>query len=244
MNPLVEILKDISSYERIDKENHISASMLGNDVLQNYLIIKNPDLVQKFEIGQHTIGSVFHKGIECVGQQKYDKNQIEFELKVERKLENGWTLTGTIDMVDYENMVIHDFKLSKKYALKMLKKEELHSYKLQLNAYKYALDLDYDMVLDFFMKDQDILKHELAYEQYVVQDIKDFRFHLYAIVNELDMYLSDDKLPPECDTWLRKTKQGMVKSKCAFYCSVASVCPYYTGKQKARDSINKIVGWS
>jgi hypothetical protein len=246
MNPVYEIIKSISKYERTTEPKHISASAIGGDMLQNYLRIKNPDkLKEEEEVTQSSLGSVFHKGLEAEGKKMYKPDEVEFEVEVKRELPNGWTLTGTIDMVDHINEEIHDYKLSKTYAAKMVKKEMTHTYRFQLNAYKYLLNKPYSMVLDFFMKDQKPLDGERAYEIITVNDIDSFEYKLVSITDELQGYLDRNEEPPKCDEWLiysRKLKTT-INQKCLLYCDVSHLCPHSNQHLDFSRKVDMLAGW-
>ena len=246
------IAKHLGEYTRIAKPKHLSGSMFGNSMLQNFLIIKHSLDDGEFSVGQNTIGSIFHKGMEKGAEELFDNPDeatvIDMEVAVKRVLPNGWTITGTIDRIDYDLKQIVDYKLTKLYVKATLKKEPRHGYKMQLNAYKWAAELpDFKMYLDLFFKDQNMLKNDVAFSQVEIVDIEAFQFEAVEFTNELEGYLERDETPPECaDKWFRKLPgKGALSTntRCAFYCSAKDVCPFYSGYNKQKDEISELTRW-
>lgn len=238
----MSIEKDIleaTKYKREVGELRFSASMFSNTDLQNFLIVVY-GAEEPTEIGQNTIGNIAHKGMEEIYKGVQDV-YTEVDYKIENYADTGWALTGTADLVatkpDYIN--IHDYKFTKLYAGKSVKKDLRHGYRMQLNTLKQLIvestghtPENIHLYLEMFYKDADILYLQKSYEQIEVRDIPDIKELIIAKIKALDTLIKAGEMPPECSTadlWFRKLKNGnTVRSRCQAYCSVAHVCPYYT----------------
>jgi len=220
-----------SVYHGNKEPKHISGSQFGSSMLQLWLANKYGKDIKPFRVGQNTIGSIFHLGMETAAKQLFGE-EVLTEHAVSRVLPNGWTITGTIDLVDREEKEIVDYKTGKMYSLKVQKQEPRHGYNLQLNAYKWAAKLpDYRMYDAFFMKDNKEIIGEKAYIKHEVKDIPTFVTEAVDFTNELQDWIERDEAPPKCDTWMRmddtKAKGGkLVPSRCLLYCDVAQSCPH------------------
>ncbi|MHA1691824.1 MAG: PD-(D/E)XK nuclease family protein [Candidatus Heimdallarchaeaceae archaeon] len=223
-------------------EKSISASQLGNDLLQLYLAKTTTQEEEVFEIGQAELGSIFHLGMEAAAKQLMqdpNSNILHVEHSMVKELPNGWFLTGTIDLISKEGdkVVLSDHKLTKQYASKMIKeairKNQPNSYITQLNAYRLMYDENAEMKLELFLKDQNILKDEPAYEQIQVPVLNGIEQTAVDITNKLQEYLDNKTVPEICsDLWWRKVGNSSIKTRCKFYCNVKNVCPYYQDSMK------------
>ena len=238
-----EILKATeykSGYKQKDNEYVISASMVGNELLQNYLSIVFGKQKQK-QIKDPTLGTIFHRGMDALIQRDNNYLEIQKEFPMYMKLENDWILSGTADLIVMQNFnyEIHDYKFAKSYTMKMFKKEiNTHSYTKQLIALKFLLKEQVladpiELYCDFFLKDAKIIEgekilHQIKVESNLVEST--FIENLINHTNELQKYIEEGKVPPKCkDTWPRKLKGKFVQMKCQYYCSqgAAGNCPYY-----------------
>lgn len=237
-----EVILNATKYIRKKGELRFSASMFGNTDLQNFLTIIYGAEDSK-EIGQSEIGSIAHIGMQTIINNENNPNILTEEDFIIENYENtGWNLTGTADVVEHvqslNTLRIDDYKFTKVYAGKSVKKEPLHAYRKQLNVLKilavnkYEDIKNFNMFLDMFYKDADPLKGEQAFEQIEVDEITDMKEMLVDKITALDVIIKSGDMPPECataDQWIRKLKNGnVVKSRCEVYCSVKHVCPYYT----------------
>ena len=240
---ILKVTEYKSRYEARDNEYVISASMIGNEMLQNYLSIVFGKQKQK-QITDPTLGTIFHKGMDTLIQPYNGNIRIQKEQSMSIKLKNDWILSGTADLIvkkdkDYE---IHDYKFAKTYTMKMFKKDITnHNYTKQLIALKYLLlrilekNSDYinsmDLYCDFFLKDASMMKGEKILHQIKIpeESIKiTFARDLINQTNELQKYIEEGKTPPKCkDTWIRKIGGRTVHSRCQYYCSQAENRPYY-----------------
>jgi len=251
----------LQAFEKACTYNHkgektISGSQLGKDTLQIYLNLKYPNRdTEAFKVTQASLGSIFHLGMEKAIEMMNEGHKTEVEVSM--PLMAGWMLTGTVDMIEFVDgePVLHDYKLTKIYKGKMLRKEFANfvttdAYALQLNAYSVMFDEEKHrarktkMILDMFYKDANELKGENAYEPIDVpfMSATDIIVLANEKVMELEKYLNSDSVPPECeDKWIRKTRTGeVIKTRCELYCDVKNVCPYYNNHGKS--TLEK-VGW-
>jgi len=116
-----------------------------------------------------------------------------------------------------------------------------------MNAYKWAMDVDYKMVLDLFYKDSNEAKGETSFEEFEIDDIENFVEEAVRTTDELHSYLETNTMPEKCgDVWLRKlTPKGhLVATRCTTYCSVSDACPYFSDSMAKIDTVNKLAeGW-
>ncbi len=232
-----KIVKVGSKYTPSPIEKSISCSQIGSDILQLYLA-KTNKIEEPFEVSQASIGSIFHLGMEEAAKNfsKQDNNNIiHIEHDMSKQLSNGWTLTGTADLITKEgnSFVIKDHKLTKQYTAKMvreaIRKHQPNGYISQMNGYRFLFNPEADMVLSMFYKDQDVVKSELAFEEIMVPYINDIEKQVINITNQLQHHLDTKTTPPKCaDLWWRKPKNSntSIPSRCKFYCNVSESCPY------------------
>ena len=194
---ILEATTYVSGYVNKDDDYVISASMVGNDPLQNYLSIIHGKIGEEV-IGDNTLGSVFHLGMKGIMQRKLDlciangetSNIIGIEKDMYVKLSNGWILSGTADLIlnNRGSVEIHDYKLSKSYAKKKLKEQlTTHNYAIQLRVLDalfrenqdgkvYGIEGDIRLSVDFFSKDAKAIEFEPTYEDVVIPSKKGIEF--------------------------------------------------------------------
>jgi len=234
MSEIKQTILEATRYKREAGELKFSASMMGNTTLQNYLAVIH-GAVDSTEIGQSTIGSITHLGMEKMLIDKGFESQVEATIYYER--EDGWKVSATVDYYDETGdiPVIRDWKLTKLYAGKSVKKDLNHGYRLQVNVARHILKKSnrgiINMALNMFYKDANPLNNELAYEEIKIAPIEDIEQQIDKKIEELKSYIDSGETPPECsveDQWIRRTKSGgVVKSRCTLYCSHNFACPYY-----------------
>jgi hypothetical protein len=267
------IIEDIilDSTEYTNKSNNpytFTASMMGNDVLQNYLTVLYGS-EKDTTINEATLGSVFHLGmeraIEAFRKDKHENKGYEdiarmfAEKNMQTKL-NDWTISGTADLIiEYKNheVEIHDFKLTKMYAInKMKTTEELynHRYNLQLNILSWLHNRNninggqsYSLYIDAFAKDNKAIKQENVFHQ-IRGKLRPFVFLVNEITKKTDIlqkYIESNEIPPVCEElWPRRLPNGTtINTKCSFYCSHGKTgkCPYYNPGTRELKAV--ISGW-
>jgi len=247
MSKIIEKIIEKTQYQGNNEPNikQISASQFGDELLQIWLRYKY-GVIPNEKFTQSTIGSLVHIGI-----QELIKNEPEMEIEkdVLVKFSNGWSLSGSIDIVDNKEKVIYDIKVTKQYTISQLKKEPKHHYIWQLSVYRYLMKeltgSDYDIRLfavlkdgsDFNVRDGHATPH---YEIIDLEPIsyKEIEKRFNEIVEQLESYEQIGSYPEQCkDLWIRKLKNGnTIKMKCEVYCAYKDVCPYYKQNQR-RDKI-------
>lgn len=205
-------------------EKSLSASSVGNEVCQNWLK-QEYGIIDETEIGQNTLGSIFHLGME----KMFEGSAFDTEFAMHKKL-GDYSITGTADLIDTKSNCIYDYKLTKNYTYKMWSKEPLtNGYTVQMNVLKWLAERTYpekkfDMKLVWFLKDAVATKDE---PNMIISEVPaiDIEPIIQAAVDELKGVLD---VPPKCkDLWMRKVKGVNVPMKCKYYCSYNKVCPHY-----------------
>lgn len=213
----------------------ISASDFGNDILQIWLRYKY-GVPEKTEIGQDTIGTLFHFGVEQIL-----KDEAETEVSMELEMQNSWKLTGTADIILENAIYMCDIKLTKSYTIERVEKEQEHQYVWQLNVYRYLYEKlhgkEMQMYLIAFLKDggYDFRKMENKPSLRVVQipyisDIK-IEEKFKEITEDIEKYEELGVEPPQCkDLWFRKVRGKSVPVRCMQYCAYKDKCKYFNPK--------------
>ena len=248
---LEKLILEETAYRDLEPgAKEFSCSMFGQSPLQRALRIKHGNMPSHF--GVNTIGSLVHLAIEHIFTNM--GRNIDPEKSARVDLDNGWTLTGTADIIDHTGRVIYDIKNVKKYRVVKLK-EACQSadpgsddYVLQLNAYRYLFNLDYSMVVAAMSCDAGFnFKTKVidpVYQEIDIPVLDDIEERIYAAIEateEVLEYLSSHstlklkKHPSWCDTWPRKS-YGPVR--CANYCDYKSVCPAYN--PNSAESVSKM----
>ncbi len=267
-----KLIKKATQYKRgftpPDDAYVISASMIAKDPLQNYLTILhgNSSTIDQ-PIDDSDLGTLFHKGMEQVVLAEKDQGEtnpdehILVEHTMHKKLKNGWFLSGTADLIIRRTdgtSDIEDHKLTKTYALKMIKKDlNNHDYTVQLqaldllnwneNPYPIEKKLQSTLVINVFCKDAKAIDKEPTFTPVTAPntDLQNFEERVVEITDSLQAYIEEGEIPPKCtDVWLRKLKNGTtISTKCALYCShgKAGVCPYY--QPDTRESVARLTNW-
>ena len=235
-----EIL-NATEYSGNNKKNQkeISASMIGSDYQQALLRYKY-GTIQSDRIGQSEIGSLVHLGLSHVDFG----DEVKCEYPVSTKYKD-WTISGTIDRVDFENHIITDTKVTKTYTIQSILKDDAHTYRLQVNMYRILLKkltgVDFDMQLEIFDK-------QGGYNYRKGETIPDLvyipieKIDDEVIFNRVDEIIEFVELGQEkqCDDiWLRKVGLRTIPTRCELYCSYKQVCSKYNPKPQTT-----IQGWN
>ena len=260
----------VSGYDNAEDKYVLSASMVDREPLQNYLTIVNGRTPQ-LEIDDTSLGSVFHLGMETmvnkvINTDEYRDNIVGSEMSFHTELPNGWIISGTADLVtkDEDHYSIHDYKLSKQYAKRMMIKElHSHTYTVQLQVLDFLfredngrpalIDGEINLLCEFFVKDAKAIEEQSTYERIVCPNVigtedmnarEIMRQKLVTITDSLQSYIESGTIPPVCaDRWPRNVKGTVIPTKCALYCDhgKAGHCPHYnpTDMQEA----DRIANW-
>ncbi len=215
-----------------------SGSMLGNDPLQNYLKYIHGSHDSK-EYGANTLGSELHLAREHIFND-LKSPEVETELSLKYKLDNGWIVSGTMDLVLHKYQIIIDHKVTTTTAIKKAKSEGVFgSYALQLGVYKWLFyktyKKEYDTALSMIDKNFSYFKENKynILEQFRINtlSLEEIEQMLYDKTNELDEYIKTNTEPPQCtNLFFFKPKGATVarKMRCEKYCDNNINCKYYS----------------
>jgi len=240
---ILELIKkrlvDETKYQGNTEPNSktITASEFGSDILQIYYKQKY-GVIEKEEFGQNTIGTLLHLAIQRI---LYD--DFEIELSIEKPFDNGWKLSGSIDLMNNEWII--DIKTTKSYTIENVLKDKNHQYRWQLAVYKYLANnvfkTDFKTGILFVLKDGgyniskniDILSLDLIEIDVSYLDVEKRFYEIIDKINALEK-LSDDEIKNiHCeDLWWRKSKGRSEPIRCKKYCSYNDKCLWYKNFKK------------
>ncbi|NPA45137.1 MAG: hypothetical protein GXO49_06375 [Chlorobi bacterium] len=247
MNKIIKKIIEKTQYKGNNDPNvkQISASQFGDELLQIWLRYKY-GVIPNEKFTQSTLGSLVHIGIQEIVKHE---PEIEVEKDVLVKFSNGWTLSGSIDIVDNKEKVIYDIKVTTNYTLENILKNKDHNYIWQLSVYRYLMKeltgIDYNTKLLMILKDGNEFdnRKQASTPHFEIVNIEpktysDIESKFNEIVDKLELHEEIGSYPEQCkDLWIRKLKNGkIIKKKCEIYCSYKDVCPYY----KKNENINNI----
>jgi hypothetical protein len=223
-------LRSVEFYSGSKSEsNRVSVSEVASgNLLQSYLMrTKNYSKVEK--LSQATIGNLADIGLRSLAIDGSLGDSIHSGVRVLKVLSNGTTLSGECDLIDHENKIIYDLKITKMFAYTQIKKEgDSHHYAIQLNYYRLLYGQDYRMVLVLGLKDQSDVETSKSFmeEAFVLHEVKAIDDNVLkqkalSFSNSLsEMINGNIEVPDKCDdTWGNDMK-------CKYYCEVKSVCKY------------------
>jgi hypothetical protein len=218
-----------------------SASMLGNDVLQNYYKYKYGSF-EDTVFGANTLGSIYQLGVD---EAFKDEDNYVSALRLKHKLDNGWEISGEMDQLDKKNKIIFDNKVTTSASIKTIKKEgKYHQYALQLGVYKYLLnrngyDGDFAGVLALVDKKFSYFNKTNSNDQLTFLEVETFNTNeieamLIEKTNELDKYIELGIEPDKCRNLFYYNKKPM---KCLHYCDYKSICKYNNNTQMKQNEL-------
>jgi hypothetical protein len=236
------------------KEQKIfSASMVGNDLLQNYYkYMYGSSDQQKF--GANTFGSIYQLGVDkAIEDSELFSERYTSAFRHQVTLSNGWIISGEMDQIDNKLKVIFDNKVTTGSKIKTLKKEGKHSqYALQMATYQYLLydyqknilnieepDV-YSAVLAIIDKKHTLFTKKVEFEQLTFMEMDTFEIDemktiLLDKTNELQQYIDLGQEPAQCDNLFFFGQTGSRKPyRCLHFCDFSSNCKYFdkSGKMK------------
>lgn len=254
------LLVSASAYsgESRAQQKVFSASMLGNDMLQNYLSWKYGKS-DKNKYGANTTGSIYQLGcdsaVDKYSEAGSDQSMItyadgsivsryESALRIQRTLPNGWTISGEMDQIDHKLKVIIDNKVVSGTAFKEIMKNDIdHQYNLQLSTYQWLLEPThgrYEAMLSIVNKAGAAIRND----QYATLHLnthssEDIEAAFIAETDALSFYIDNDMAPERCDIFkYGKTKD--IPNRCAFYCDHNHHCPHYSDYKREKDLISAL----
>ena len=113
----------------------LSASSINKE---NYYLMNQYNFEKKKQdsFGANTIGSIYQLGIDAAIQKHDEEGRYEFGRRMSLQLDNGWTISGELDVFDKIENVIIDNKVVSDYAMKDINKNTPDSdYNLQVATY-------------------------------------------------------------------------------------------------------------
>jgi len=228
-----------------EKEKKIfSASMLGNELLQNYLKFKY-GIKDKDQFEANTFGSIYQLGVD-VAAEKYNKKEAPktrylsaYRIKI--PLSNGWIISGEMDQIDTKYNIIFDNKVSTATTVKKIKTEGLrHQYALQLGVYKWLLHkqaelnniepVDYKGAIALVNKTFSYYKTNNTNQLNLIEvptfDIDKIEELLIEVTDLLEIAIQSDKQPERCKNLFPfKQKNGKtLPMRCLYYCDLVEHC--------------------
>ena len=223
-----------------------SASMLGNEVLANYLKFMHGSQDSKV-YGANTVGSLYQLGVDSAANLMSEKYSSAERFTYE--LSNGWTISGETDQFDKERKVIFDNKVTTATAIGKVRSEgKNHGYALQMGVYKFLMFKKYGevypAVLPMVDKSYSYFKanknEQLEFVDIETHEPEEIEQLLLDATNELQQYIDLEQPPSQCkDLWFFGRK-GQVKKKmrCIHYCDQKVNCPYYTDYNAVNDLLD------
>ncbi len=229
-------------------EKIISASSLGKEpyyLMMEYLYGKTDE---QTEYGANTTGSIYQLGIDAVIEKFGKPGRYLVAHRMKHTLENGWTISGEVDIYDsVENVIIDDKLLAGKGFEDFVKNVETHDYNMQLATYKYL-----------FLKTKNIQNVGTAahavnkagsaiknnsYKNFDLVTVEPEKIEQIAteLTDKLQWYIDNDMLPngeDECNVFKYGKTEG-VPNRCRLYCDYNKVCPAYN--KNSFTNTNKIL---
>jgi len=243
MKNVREMIQTYQFYDGVKAPKTLSASQISRDVLELYLAATEDAKDGPFSKGE--IGSIFHMGMEAMfsGHPKVKEGTWVQEKRFTRNY-GDYSINGKMDLVNFEDHIIYDWKGMSAWAYSEFKKNDKHNkINIQMAVYNWLLKGNFDCEAHVFITDWDPVKptHPASAYQIVkcnIMDEVETEAYMVAKIDELNKYLASSKTPPKCeDTMYRYVKDGVyVESKCMYYCSYSHVCP------RKRDDTAKKLG--
>jgi hypothetical protein len=230
--------------------------MLGDDILQNFYKFKYGGK-EPTQFEANTFGSVFHLGVEQIFK---DEPGVEVESRFSQQLPNGWTISGSIDLISHNHNHIVDWKVSTSTTIaKLIKEGRAHQYALQLGVYKWLVEQNFkdrgeepeeykamiamvDKKFSYFtIKNKYNQLNFIPIETYSSEDIYQM---LIERTNLIDEYLTANETPPKCmNVFPYKPRGGTFKEmRCLYYCDYATECEYKNTSYASSSDIQTIMG--
>ena len=221
----------------------LSASSINKE---NYYLMNQYKFQKKEQesFGANTIGSIFQLGIDAAIQKNDSEGRYIFGKRMEFELENGWKISGELDVMDTIENIIIDNKVISPYAYKdVMKNIPSSDYNLQVATY---------VMLDHISKKQEDIDAGNAHAEqargalaiinkggsaskndiYTTLELNMYSpeemMEMYVLkAQELQHYINTDTMPEEvCDTAKFGMEKGVPK-RCTLYCDYRDVCPNY-----------------
>ena len=248
-----QILSSVKYVKKTDK-HYLTASEASSDYLQLFLKRKH-DIVDD-EISQATLGSLAHKGLEFAF---HNSDEASVEFPITHILDGTDTvLSATIDYLDVDNVI--DWKTGKLNTAKKLREaiskgDMSHQYIIQLSHINFILNkigvhTGRKYYIGWFFKDAGLNYRTGAetdtFDMMQIPVIQEKEYEDFIIEKALILedFVNNDKMPPKCsDTWIANIAGVRTATKCRYYCSLNSVCPYYDSSNEESVKETEALDW-
>lgn len=215
-----------------------SASMLGNDVLQNFLKFKHGSS-DSTQFEANTFGSIYQLGVDLASDTFNKEHGERYKSAFRHRvlLDNGWEVSGEMDQIDTKLKVIFDNKVTTATTLAKIKSEgKMHQYALQLGVYKWLMwkleGIEYQVAIPLIDKGFSYFKpmknNQLEFVEVETYSPDEIEKMLIEKTIELQQFIDLDQEPDQCANLFLYGRKGEIKKRmrCLFYCDFASVCKY------------------
>jgi len=261
-----DAILDSTTYSgvKFSKSKTLSASGLNDDILPLVLKYRHGLGSQKV-IEQNTLGTLLHSGLENAfnGHKDYGVEK-SFKMPIG---DTGWSLTGHVDLIDFDSNAIIDHKMLKTKKINEImmmsqpkkKLEDWDDYQWQLGVYKLLAETKYGKTFEsyisafnketsYFKKDADEVSFRLI--PIVTPTNEEVMAKAISQVNEIKKYIDDnnDNEPSQCSNLFFSLKYGKPARpmRCRKFCDNSNHCTYYQKfayhrkKASASDLLSKL----
>lgn len=224
---LLNQIKKTTSYTCSIKpdDKSLSASSFNLEPQQLVLRYKYGNIEPEWTFNESVFGSIEHLGFESIF-----KNNPRYECEAKGiAIINGWTITGSVDLLDKKFKSIYDWKILNSNSFKKAINKE--SYIANMSIYRLLFP-EYNNTFLFAINKSGKSSNKSFYD---IVDVSDSiwspdktKDHIVDLTTNIEQWLIKPKIIPECKVWqFGRTKQGR-PAKCELYCSWKDVCPVYT----------------
>lgn len=219
------------SGSRQPKERVISASSLGKEPYYLMLEYIHGKSDEQLEYGANTTGSIYQLGIDSILKDN-PRYMIAHRMKYE--LENGWIVSGEIDIFDKEEKIIVDAKLLSGGSYESTIKDNINSdYNLQQASYKMLFE-KVENIYDVKTALHAVNKAGSAAKKNIVKNFEIQTYDSDTIIqmlldktNEVQHYIDNGTMPLEICDIFKYGKTNGVANRCKLYCDYRDKCPNY-----------------
>lgn len=254
MQEYENMLLDSTKYTgNLEPEKKIfSASMLGDDILQNFYKFKYGGK-NSIQFEANTFGSIYQLGVDSAVDRYSTKNnnskyisalRLQFNLP-----DTEWIISGEMDQIDTENRVIFDNKVTTTTTISKIKSEgKNHQYALQMAVYKWLLyqhnknhgieaPQEYEAVLAVVDKKFSYFTtkkmNQLTFMRVNTYSIEETEQLLQERIKNLNEFIDLNQEPGQCQNlfWYQTKGQAKKPMRCIHYCDYATKCKYFNDEK-------------
>lgn len=219
-------------------EKQVSVSEVANGNVLQAVLARLHEVPKPKSLGQSHIGSLADIGLRQLAIEGVLGEEVVSGCRVLMNLPNGVILSGEPDILDNEEKVIYDLKITKIYSYKeIIKQGSSHQYAKQINYYRLMFGSDYSMVLLLALKDQSEVENSKSYMESAFVEVPIARIDDDKLIeeavrfsDEVKFHLENGTKPEKCeDTWQNDFK-------CRHYCSYNVFCDYAKKKKLIKEN--------